>query len=51
MVARVVKNKKPARKRVPALKSKKVDWDKYVGKIKFPKATLAYLQVLRNEWQ
>jgi len=31
-------------------KSKKIDWDKYFGKIDFPVDAVAYQRKLRNEW-
>ena len=31
-------------------RSKKINWDKYVGKIKFPNDALTYQQKVRDEW-
>lgn len=30
--------------------TKKIDWDKYVGKIQIPVDALTYQKKLRNEW-
>jgi hypothetical protein len=32
-------------------KSKKIDWDKYFGKIDFPVDAHTYQRKLRDEWQ
>ena len=31
-------------------KTKKIDWNKYFGKIDFPVNALAYQRKMRNEW-
>ncbi len=31
-------------------KTKKINWDKYFGKIKFPEDALAYQKKMRDEW-
>jgi hypothetical protein len=31
-------------------KTKKIDWDKYFGKIKFPVDALTYQKKMRDEW-
>ncbi len=43
--------KKVARKiRKITSRSKKIDWDKYFGKIKFPVGALTYQRKVRDEW-
>jgi hypothetical protein len=31
-------------------RTKKINWDKYFGKIKFPVDALKYQKVMRDEW-
>lgn len=44
------KNLKSKLRKVSA-KSKKIDWDKYFGKINFPVNAVSYQRKLRDEWQ
>lgn len=42
---------KAARKiRKVTARSKKINWNKYVGKIKFPADALTYQRKVRDEW-
>jgi len=43
------KSKTEKIKKVSA-KSKKINWDKYFKKVKFPVDAIAYQQKMRNEW-
>jgi hypothetical protein len=50
-----IKNQKSPKKiqeklQKASAKSKKINWDKYFGKINFPVSALSYQQKMRNEW-
>ena len=51
MVAKDSNKKKAPKKRAKLARPKRIDWDKYVGKIKFPDDFLASIRVMRNEWR
>jgi hypothetical protein len=50
-----IRKKTPAKKITARIKkvmgrTKKIDWDKYVGKIQFPVDALSYQRKPRDEW-
>lgn len=49
MVMKTAKKKRTVRK--ANAKPKKIDWAKYVGKIKFPDDILEQLRAMRDEWR
>ncbi|MBI1768162.1 MAG: hypothetical protein HY015_08895 [Bacteroidetes bacterium] len=55
MVVKITKKESSKKRedkiRKASAKSKKIDWDKYFGKIDFPVNAITYQQKMRDEWQ
>jgi hypothetical protein len=54
MTVRIVKKKSskkaPSKHRKVSARSKRINWDKYFGKIEFPVEALSYQRKARDEW-